>query len=230
MVDDDDQGPRSVAPRRRQRSRSSTEKADRAARRFQRTAGGRTALRAERSAAQHLDRTSGTALDAIARRHRLTRLETQDFTLTRRRIARLRINDGRPVATVIRSLQAEARILGAQPNYLFAVQQGAAATTAAGPAQYSLAKLRLTEAHALANGASVLVAVIDTTIDATPSRSRRRRRRLVRRDRHRRQAARARHRDRERDRRARKAHRRGAGREGARRPRVRLGRLRAAPA
>src|SRR5437764_1047820 len=93
--------------------------------------------------------TSSPALDTIARRHRLTRLETQDFTLTRRRLARLRINDGRPVATVIRSLQADTRILGAQPNYLYAMQQAAAASTAADPAQYALTKLRFREAHAL---------------------------------------------------------------------------------
>jgi subtilisin family serine protease len=111
--------------------------------------------------------TSGPALDAIARRNRLTRLEVQDFTMTRRRIARLRINDGRPVATVIRSLEREAAILSAQANYLFLVQQAAAAAAAADPAQYALAKLRLPEAHALAKGESVLVAVIDTPIDAT---------------------------------------------------------------
>src|SRR4051794_13498385 len=110
--------------------------------------------------------TSGPALDAIARRHRLTRLEVQDFTMTRRRIARLRINDGRRVAIVIRSLQREAAILSAQANYLFLVQQAAAAA-AADPAQYALAKLRLPEAHALAKGEGVLVAVIDTPIDAT---------------------------------------------------------------
>jgi len=111
--------------------------------------------------------TSGPALDQLVRRHRLTRLEMQDFVLTRRRIARLRIDDGRPVASVIRSLQAEASILGAQANLLFTVQQGAAASTAADAAQYSLAKLRLPEAHALAKGESVAVAVIDTMIDAT---------------------------------------------------------------
>jgi subtilisin family serine protease len=111
--------------------------------------------------------TSGPALDRLVRRHRLTRLEMQDFALTRRRIARLRIDDGRPVAAVIRSLQAEAAILGAQANLLFTVQQGAAAATAADPAQYSLAKLRLPEAHALSKGESVAVAVIDTMIDAT---------------------------------------------------------------
>jgi len=110
---------------------------------------------------------SQPAFDAITRRYRLTRLETQDFVLTRRRLARVRINDGRPVATVIRSLQAEARLLGAQPNYLYVVQQSGAASAAADPAQYSLAKLRLPEAHALAKGASVLVAVIDTAIDAS---------------------------------------------------------------
>jgi subtilisin family serine protease len=111
--------------------------------------------------------TSGPALDQLVRRHRLTRLEMQDFALTRRRIARLRIDDGRPVASVIRSLQAEANILGAQANLLFTVQQSAAAATAADPVQYSLAKLRLPEAHALAKGESVAVAVIDTMIDAT---------------------------------------------------------------
>lgn len=111
--------------------------------------------------------TSAPALDAIARRYRLTRLETQDFALTQRRLARLRVNDGRPVGTVIRSLQAEARVLGAQPNYLYAVQQDQTQAKAADPLQYSLAKLRLPEAHKLAKGAHVLVAVVDTAIDAS---------------------------------------------------------------
>ena len=108
---------------------------------------------------------STPALDTLARRHRLTRLDLQDFSVTQRRLARLRINDGRPVGTVIRSLQQEASILGAQPNYLYMVQQGAGA--AADPAQYALAKLRLPEAHAIAKGQRIQVAVIDTTIDAT---------------------------------------------------------------
>ena len=68
---------------------------------------------------------SAPALDALARRHRLTQLEARDFTLPPRRLARLRINDGRPVATVIRSLQQEASILAAQPNYLLLARAGA---------------------------------------------------------------------------------------------------------
>jgi len=111
--------------------------------------------------------TSARAVDDIARRHRLTRLDVQDFTLTRHRLARLRINDGRSVAVVIRSLQSDARVLGAQPNYLYAMQQGAAAPVASDPAQYSLAKLHLTEAHVLTKGDRVLVAVIDTPVDKT---------------------------------------------------------------
>jgi subtilisin family serine protease len=104
------------------------------------------------------------ALDQLARRHRLVRLDLRDFTLPARRIARLRINDGRAVATVIRSLQQEASIFGAQPNYLYSTEQGASA--AADPMQYAFSKMRLPEAHTLARGESVRVAVIDTTIDA----------------------------------------------------------------
>jgi subtilisin family serine protease len=104
------------------------------------------------------------ALNAITRRHRLTRLELQDFVLTRRRIMRVRIDDGRPVATVIRALQADGRILGAQPNYRYLLQQGAGAT--GNPAQYSLAKLHLPQAQAMVKGEGVLVAVVDSMIDA----------------------------------------------------------------
>lgn len=111
---------------------------------------------------------STSAFNALARRHRLTPLETRDYTLPPRRLARLRINDGRPVATVIRSLQQEANILAGQPNYYYSLEQGAAAAaaTAADPMQYALSKMRLPEAHALAKGNNIRVAVIDTTIDA----------------------------------------------------------------
>ena len=110
--------------------------------------------------------TSARAVDAIAQKYRLTRLDVQDFVMTRHRLARLRINDGRSVAVVIRSLRSDARVLGAQPNYLYAMQQGAAAPAAADPAQYFLAKLHLPEAHVLAKGDRVLVAVVDTPVDA----------------------------------------------------------------
>jgi subtilisin family serine protease len=113
-------------------------------------------------------------LDAMARQHRLTRMESQDFALTGGRLSRWRINDGRPVAAVIRTLMADARILAAQPNYLYALQEDAPGqakperpAAQADSAQYALAKLRLPQAHAISKGDSVVVAVIDTSVDAT---------------------------------------------------------------
>ena len=110
-------------------------------------------------------------LDAMARQHRLTRMESQEFALTSRKLFRWRINDGRPVATVIRTLMADARVLGAQPNYLYTLQEDPPAAgkpdQAAYSAQYALAKLRLPQAHAISKGESVVVAMIDTTVDAT---------------------------------------------------------------
>ena len=108
---------------------------------------------------------SSPALNALARRHRLTQLESRDFTLPPRRLARLRINDGRPVAAVIRSLQQEASILAAQPNYYYSLEQGASVATAADPPQYVLSKMRLPEAHGIATGKNVKIAVIDSGID-----------------------------------------------------------------
>jgi subtilisin family serine protease len=107
-------------------------------------------------------------LDAMARQHRLTRMEQQEFALTSRKLFRWRINDGRPVATVIRTLMVDARILGAQPNYLYALQEDMqeAKPDPVYSAQYALAKLRLPQAHAISRGESVVVAVIDTAVDA----------------------------------------------------------------
>ena len=112
-------------------------------------------------------------LDAFGRLHHLSRVESQDFALTRHRLVRWRINDGRSVFAVIRSLH-DPRILAAQPNYLYALQEDAPAVAKpdAKPeqpdaAQYAVAKLHLTEAHAIAKGENVLVALIDTPVDAT---------------------------------------------------------------
>jgi len=114
-------------------------------------------------------RVSPAELDAIARRFRLTPVDVHPLRLVGRSIHRWRINEGTSVAAVIRSLAGEARIAGAQPNYLFA-QEGSdraegMAQGAGDPAQYVVAKLHLTGAHRLATGENVLVAVIDSGID-----------------------------------------------------------------
>jgi subtilisin family serine protease len=87
--------------------------------------------------------------------------------LVGRSIHRWRINDGSSVATVIRSLAGETRITRAQPNYLF-MQEGAEdpqPLATEEPTQYVVAKLHLPDAHRLATGNHILVAVIDSGID-----------------------------------------------------------------
>jgi hypothetical protein len=113
-------------------------------------------------------------LDFIASRFNLTRLDVHPLRLIGRTIHRWRIEDGRSVTAVIQSLASEARVVGAQPNFLFQEegQEGRQAddgqTRSEGdPAQYVVAKLHLTDAHRLATGENVLVAVIDSGIDTS---------------------------------------------------------------
>src|SRR5205807_5639230 len=59
------------------------------------------------------------SLDAIAARHRMTRLETQSFRLTGRTLHRWRLDGGGTVEAMIRGVAGEAQVAGAQPNYLY---------------------------------------------------------------------------------------------------------------
>jgi subtilisin family serine protease len=103
------------------------------------------------------------ALDTLARRHRLVRLESQAIGLTGTTFHRWQITDQRSVADIVRALEADTGVRTAQPNYRFTLQQTQRQT--ANDFQYALEKLRLPEAHQLATGDSVLVAVIDNGID-----------------------------------------------------------------
>jgi len=106
--------------------------------------------------------------DALARRYRLARLQSIPFELGGTTLVRWRITDRRSVPVVVRALENDATVLSAQPNYLFALQDDSAAAKHEGdPAQYILAKMHLPEAHALAKGGRVLVAVIDSGVDVT---------------------------------------------------------------
>lgn len=103
-------------------------------------------------------------IEALQRRHRLTRLESQAFQLSGTTLYRWRFAGSRSVATVVRELEADRLVAWAQPNYLFMLQQNETRTEG-DAAQYGLAKLRLPQAHTLAKGDNVLVAVIDSAID-----------------------------------------------------------------
>src|ERR1700730_15818974 len=108
---------------------------------------------------------SDAQADELARRHRLERLESQNFPLIGGTIGLFRIVDRRTVATASRELAAEASVRSVQPNFRYVLQDQKAALTEGDPAQYVLQKLRLPQAHALAHGANVTIAVIDSGID-----------------------------------------------------------------
>jgi subtilisin family serine protease len=118
----------------------------------------------------------------VLRRQGLVQLESQYFSLTNSTIVRARITNGLPVRVALPRVGTETTLLFGQPNFLFQQSQQvtappeatkatpvmatAAAIPAIGdPAQYALGKLRIGEAHTLATGERVLVAVIDSGID-----------------------------------------------------------------
>ena len=105
---------------------------------------------------------SPQTIDALQRRFNLQRLEQQTFPLTGTTFYRWRIPDRRSVTTVVRSLEGAG--VRSQPNYLFVLQDDTIKAEG-DPAQYELAKLHLPEAHKVASGDRVLVAVIDSAID-----------------------------------------------------------------
>jgi len=108
---------------------------------------------------------SDAQADALARRHGLTRLASQNFSLLGGTIGLFRVTDRRTVEAASRGLATEAGVGSVQPNFRYVLQDQNAALTEGDPAQYANAKLRLPEAHTLAHGANVTVAVIDSGID-----------------------------------------------------------------
>jgi subtilisin family serine protease len=115
---------------------------------------------------------SPVALGELARRHRLTAVESYDIALIGTTYYRWRIADGRSISDVIRALEADGAVRHAQPNYRFTLAQAPvpAPSGRAGlesGAQYASAKLHLGEAHHFATGEKVLVAVIDSAIDTS---------------------------------------------------------------
>ena len=109
---------------------------------------------------------SPQALDAAARRLGLTQIGSQNLALSGGRLIHFRVVNGQ-VADAVRMLEAE-KIGIAQPNYVFQLQQDAHVAVPrpkGDPAQYVIDKLHLHDAHGIASGANVTVAVIDSLVD-----------------------------------------------------------------
>jgi subtilisin family serine protease len=106
-------------------------------------------------------------IDALQTRFRLTRLGSQSFQLTGTALYRWRIPNNVSVPRAVQALGGDARVATVQPNYLFTMQGDESKSMSEGDAaQYELAKLHLPQAHALAKGDNILVAVIDSGVDA----------------------------------------------------------------
>lgn len=131
--------------------------------------------------------------EAVLRRHRATLIASRRFELAGATIIRARLNDGRSARAALADMAGDPRIASAQPNYVYTLQQEAeagtpvaiapalepaqrpavaapAATTTPPPPirqpQYVVGKLRLEDAHRLARGERVRVAVIDSGTDS----------------------------------------------------------------
>jgi subtilisin family serine protease len=108
---------------------------------------------------------SEAQVDELARRHRLVRIGSQSFPLIGATIGLFRIADRRSVEAASTDFAADASVRSVQPNYRYLLQDQQAALTEGDPAQYALVKLRLPQAHTLAHGANVTIAVIDSGVD-----------------------------------------------------------------
>lgn len=109
-----------------------------------------------------------TQVDALARRHRLERIESQNFPLIAATVFRWRIPDNRSMDRVLGELAIDRDVRFAQRNMSYFTQDAGAKVPVEGDAgQYALAKLHLPEAHLLVRGSDVAIAVIDSGIDVT---------------------------------------------------------------
>jgi subtilisin family serine protease len=108
------------------------------------------------------------AVGGIASRHPVTLVESTTLQLTGRTLYRWRIEDGSPPAAMIRTIcggEPARLVVRAQVNSLYAPAQQEAVPVNA--EQYAPQKPELPEAHRLATGNRVPIAVIDSEVDAS---------------------------------------------------------------
>jgi hypothetical protein len=92
-------------------------------------------------------------------------MASQNLASLGRVALQLRITDGRSVSDIIRALELKNVVALASPIYEFKLMQAASEATRGDPAQYVLSKFSLAQAHKVASGKDVIVAVIDSEVD-----------------------------------------------------------------
>ena len=110
------------------------------------------------------------SINRFARRYNLSLLQSQGFPLIGSTFYRWRILGRRTVPNMVGAIEIDRLVASVQPNHIFfTVQEDAAAAsseTSADAAQYALRKLHIAQAHRLATGKGVPIALIDSEIDA----------------------------------------------------------------
>lgn len=101
---------------------------------------------------------------AVASRFGLVALESTSISLTGTRVVRFGIPDRSSIADVVAAMRSDPSLPPSQPNYLYRPQADPAAASTSS-VQYALARLNAAEAHRMANGRGIRIAVIDTGID-----------------------------------------------------------------
>ena len=108
------------------------------------------------------------AAASLARRFRLTQLDSFDIPGANTRLIRFRINSGQPAPAVVRAIQADRSVVTVVLNYVMLLSGEPPVPAVAAPLeQYALAKMQLPQAHVLAQGGDVLVAIIDGGVDVS---------------------------------------------------------------
>ena len=102
---------------------------------------------------------------ALAQRHGMVLVESQNLPLIGATIGLFRITNGRPLDAARRDFAADGSVRAVQLNWRY-LSQDSKPLAEGDPAQYAVKKLRLPQAHKLAHGMNVTVAVIDSGIDA----------------------------------------------------------------
>jgi subtilisin family serine protease len=112
--------------------------------------------------------TKAARISDIARRQKLQSVEVRDLDLIGVRVQRFRFAEGRKLSDVLAGAARESQIALVEPHYVFALQDDVSgAKPQPATLSYSAGLLHLSQAHKLATGRGVRVAVIDSEIDAT---------------------------------------------------------------
>ena len=125
---------------------------------------GETRFRSSEVVLQFGDGVTPQQIAADAQRFGLTVVSQQTIGALRRTVYTFRINSGQPVANVIQQIDGAGINAAAQPNYTYGLTDDPG--SAGDPAQYIVRKLRLPAVHRITEGNDVVIALIDSRVDA----------------------------------------------------------------